>query len=113
MIILIGILVVFQGFVKPKLVRTKVNDKISILRPDNWLPMEGMDFIQRTNYEESEDVADLKRFYFMSASTGTFKVSDNIQPVPMPRNLEPWTRDQKIAVAAIIASMILGVLGLL
>ena len=32
MVVLIGILVVFQGFVKPKLVRTKVNDKISILR---------------------------------------------------------------------------------
>jgi hypothetical protein len=68
MVILIGILVVFQGFVKPKLVRTKVNDKISILRPDNWLPMEGMDFIQRypsvraplmayTNEERDTDVS--------------------------------------------------------
>lgn len=47
LVILFGILLVFQAFVKPKLVRTKVNDKISILVPDGWLPMEGMDFVQR------------------------------------------------------------------
>jgi hypothetical protein len=50
-LVLIGfsaiILTVFLGFVKPKLVKTKVNDRITVLIPKGWLAMEGMDFIQR------------------------------------------------------------------
>jgi hypothetical protein len=44
---LAAILVGFSDFVKPKLVKTKVNDKITVLIPEGWLVMEGMDFIQR------------------------------------------------------------------
>jgi hypothetical protein len=32
---------------KVKLVRTKVNDKITVSVPQDWIPMDGMDFTQR------------------------------------------------------------------
>ena len=35
------------AFDKPKLMRVKVNDEITIMVPKEWIPMDGMDFTQR------------------------------------------------------------------
>ena len=32
---------------KPKLVKTKVNDNLTVLIPNDWIPMDAMDFTQR------------------------------------------------------------------
>jgi hypothetical protein len=53
---------------KPKLVKTKVNDNLTVSIPENWIPMDAMDFTQRypsvraplaayTNQERSVDFA--------------------------------------------------------
>jgi hypothetical protein len=38
---------VWTGFQKRKLVRIKVNDRISAVIPSDWMPMDAMDFTQR------------------------------------------------------------------
>jgi hypothetical protein len=37
----------FSGFQAAKLVKTKINDKLSVMVPQGWIPMDGMDFTQR------------------------------------------------------------------
>lgn len=64
--LLAAVFVCLAGLEKPKLVRTKVNETLSVMIPKDWIPMDAMDFTQRypsvraplaayTNFERTID----------------------------------------------------------